>query len=167
MRYLADVLPEANVVYSTPMAVAERVKETDLLVGAVLIPGAKAPRLVTREHIASMSKGSVIVDVAIDQGGCIETSKPTTHSEPIFVEEGVIHYCVTNMPGGVPRTSTMALSNATLPYAMELANQGFEEAVKSSVPLQKGVNTYAGKLTYEAVGTAFGMAYTPVLDVVK
>jgi alanine dehydrogenase len=132
------------------------------VIGAVLVKGGKAPKLVTREMVAQMKPGSVIVDVAVDQGGCVETSRPTTHSDPTFVVDGVLHYCVANMPGAVPRTSTYGLSNATLPYIRRLANRGFEQAIKSEVSLAKGVNTYQGKITYEAVAEAFGMPYHPL-----
>ncbi|MFQ5813734.1 MAG: alanine dehydrogenase, partial [Anaerolineae bacterium] len=128
----------------------------------VLVTGARAPHVVTREMVRSMRPGSVIVDVAIDQGGCIETSRPTTHTDPIYVEEGVIHYCVTNMPGAVPRTSTYALTNATLPYALKLANLGFVEAVKSNAALAKGVNVYKDKVTCEGVASAHGLEYKPL-----
>src|SRR3712207_3789744 len=129
LRYLDDVMP-ANVstIYSDPHTVREHLLLADLVIGAVLIPGAKAPRLVTREDLKAMKNGSVIVDVAIDQGGCIETSRPTTHKDPVYMEEGVVHYCVTNMPGAVGRTSTIALCNATLPYAVRIAETGYERA---------------------------------------
>ncbi len=146
-------------VASNPYNIAEAVKEADLVIGAVLIKGAKAPKLVTRAMIATMRPGSVLVDIAVDQGGCIETTHPTTHAEPVFEVEGVLHYCVANMPGAVPRTSTFALSNATLPYVLQLADKGFEAAVADSPALEKGVNTYAGKLTYAAVADAFDMPF--------
>ena len=131
-------------------------------VGAVLIPGAAAPKLVTRAMLKDVPKGAVIVDVAVDQGGCIETTRPTTHSDPTYYVEDVLHYCVANMPGAVPRTSTFALTNATLPYALKLANSGFLDAVTSDPGLLEGVNTYAGRLTYEAVATAQNLEYTPL-----
>jgi len=134
---------------------AESVSYADLLIGAVLVPGAKAPKLVTREMVASMKPGSVIVDVAVDQGGCIETVHATTHSDPTYVVDGVVHYCVANMPGAVPRTSTYALTNVTSWYALELANRGFKDAVKADPALAKGVNTYAGKITFKGVADAF------------
>jgi alanine dehydrogenase len=127
----------------------------------VLIAGAKAPKLVTRPMVASMRSGSVIVDVAIDQGGCIETARPTSHSAPVFVVDGVIHYCVTNMPGAVPRTSTLALSNVTLPYALELADLGVQEAASRDSALAKGINVLRGVVTHEAVAEAFGLRYSP------
>ncbi len=168
LRYLSEIL-HGNLVTlsSNPHNVAEAVKRADVVIGAVLVHGARAPHVVTREMVKSMKPGSVIVDVAIDQGGCIETSRPTTHSDPIYVEEGVIHYCVTNMPGAVPRTSTYALTNATLPYVLELANLGFVEAVKSNSALAKGVNVYDGHVTFEAVAKAHGLEYTPLVEALK
>jgi alanine dehydrogenase len=141
--------------------IAEVVRDADLLIGGVLIPGAKAPKLVTAEMVSSMRPGSVIVDVAIDQGGCIETVRPTSHSNPTFDVDGVVHYCVTNMPGAVPRTSTFALSNVTLPYGLLLAEKGME-AVRNDPALAKGVNVYKGQVTYPAVAEAFGLEYTPL-----
>ena len=137
----------------------------DILVGAVLLPGAKAPSLVKREDLKLMKDGSVIVDVAVDQGGCIETVKPTTHADPIYVVDGVIHYCVANMPGAVPRTSTLALTNATFPYAMNLANKGWKQACEDDPSLALGVNAVGGKLTYAAVAEAFGFDSVPLADV--
>jgi alanine dehydrogenase len=163
LRYLSEVLPgRLTTLSSNPLNVAEAVRRADLLVGAVLIKGAKAPKLVTREMISTMNPGSVVVDVAVDQGGCIETTHPTTHSNPTFLVDGVVHYCVANMPGAVPRTSTYALSNATLPYVVKLAHLGAEEAVQADPTLGKGVNTYRGKITYPAVAEAFGLVYTPL-----
>ncbi len=158
LRYLSEVL-HGNLITlaSNPLNIAEAVKRADLVIGAVLVAGAKAPHLVTREMVKTMKPGSVIVDVAVDQGGCVETTRPTSHSDPIFLEDGVIHYCVTNMPGAVPRTSTYALSNATLPYAVRLANKGFIGAVREDPALAKGVNTYKGCVTYSAVAASFGM----------
>ena len=141
--------------------IADAVRTADLVIGSVLIAGAKAPKLVTRPMVASMRSGSVIVDVAIDQGGCIETARPTSHSEPVFVVDGVIHYCVTNMPGAVPRTSTFALSNVTLPYALELADLGVQEAAARDPALAKGINVLRGVITHEAVAEAFGLRYLP------
>lgn len=140
-----------------PLNIAETVRRADLLVGAVLIKGAKTPKLVTREMIRTMNPGSVVIDVSVDQGGCVETSRPTTHSNPIFVVDGIIHYCVSNMPGAVPRTSTYALSNATLPYVVKIANMGAEAAIKADPSLAKGVNVHKGKVTYPAVAEAFGL----------
>lgn len=163
LRYLSEILHgNLTTLSSNPLNIAETVRYADVVIGAVLIAGAKAPRLVTREMISTMKPGSVVVDVAIDQGGCMETSRPTTHSDPVYLVDGVIHYCVTNMPGAVPRTSTYALSNATLPYVVKLANHGFFEAVKRDPALAKGVNVYAGHITHQAVAEAFGLTYTPL-----
>jgi len=148
LRYLDDVMP-ANVstIFSDPHTVREHLMLADLVVGAVLIPGATAPRLVTRKDLTAMKTGSVVVDVAIDQGGCFETSRPTTHQQPTYVVEGVVHYCVTNMPGAVGRTSTIALCNATLPYAVKIANKGFEKAAAEDVGLAEGLNLVGGRVT--------------------
>src|SRR3954469_1001043 len=161
LRYLSDVMP-ANVVpiYSNRHNILEQIKTADLVVGGVLIPGAKAPRLVRKEDLSTMQPGSVIVDVAIDQGGCVETIHATTHENPTYVVDGVIHYGVANMPGGVPRTSTLALTNATLPYALQLANKGWQKALKDNPALLKGLNACEGKVTYAGVAEAFGMEYT-------
>jgi alanine dehydrogenase len=147
---------------SSPAAIRKLAVEADVVVGAVLITGAKAPRLVTRAMLGDMKNGSVLVDVAIDQGGCFETSKPTTHADPIYVVDGVVHYCVANMPGAVPKTSTQALTNATLPYALEIADKGWKRAVEENPEIETGVNVLYGKVTYQAVAEAFGMDYTPV-----
>jgi alanine dehydrogenase len=162
LRYLSDVMP-ANVtlIYSNRHNILEQIETADLVVGGVLIPGAKAPKLIRREDLKRMRPGSVIVDVAIDQGGCVETIKATTHENPTYVVEGVIHYGVANMPGGVPRTSTLALTNATFPYAMLLANKGWQQALKDSPPLLKGLNVVDGKVTYPGVAEAFGLEYVP------
>ena len=160
LRYLSDVMP-ANVqtIYSNHHNILEQIKTADLVVGGVLITGAKAPRLIRREDLKSMQPGSVIVDVAIDQGGCVETIHATTHENPTYVVDGVIHYGVANMPGGVPRTSTLALTNATLPYAMQLANKGWKKALKDSPALLKGLNVVDGKVAYAGVAEAFGMEF--------
>ncbi|HET9010454.1 MAG TPA: alanine dehydrogenase [Gemmatimonadaceae bacterium] len=165
LRYLSDVMP-ANVqlIHSNRHNILEQIEVADLVVGAVLIPGAKAPKLVRREDLKRMRPGAVIVDVAIDQGGCIETIKATTHENPTYVIDGIIHYGVANMPGGVPRTSTLALTNATLPYALQLANKGWRRAVRENAALLKGVNVVDGKVTYPAVAETFGMEHTPVAD---
>jgi alanine dehydrogenase len=162
LRYLSDVMP-ANVqlIYSNRFNVLEQITTADLVVGAVLIPGAKAPKLVRREDLRLMRPGAVIVDVAVDQGGCIETIHPTTHENPTYVIDGIIHYGVANMPGGVPRTSTLALTNATLPYALQLANKGWRQAVADNPALLKGVNMVEGRVTYQAVADTFGMEYVP------
>jgi len=136
------------------------------VVGAVLVHGAKAPRLVTKEDLKRMKKGSVMVDVAVDQGGCFETTHPTTHDEPVFTVSGVVHYCVANMPGGVSRTSTLALTAATRPIGLALAAQGVEAAARNSQMIAKGVNVYGGKITYKAVAEAFGMVSTPIAELV-
>jgi alanine dehydrogenase len=139
-------------------------RRADLLIGAVLIPGRAAPKLVTREMLRQMKEGAVVVDVAVDQGGCFETTRPTTHSDPIYIEEGVVHYCVANMPGAVPRTSTFALNNATLPYALALANKGIRQAVLEDPGLLAGVNTYAGHITCEPVAESLGRPYKPLRE---
>jgi alanine dehydrogenase len=158
LRYIDDVFNgQIQTLVSNPYNIASAVKDADLLVGTVAITGYKAPKLVTRDMVKTMKPGSVITDISIDQGGSIETSRPTTHEDPIYVEEGVIHYCVTNMPGAVPNTSTLALTNATLPYAIKLAS-GLEKAFNDKA-LAKGVNTYKGKLTHKGVAEAFGMQY--------
>ena len=144
--------------------IADAVRRADLLIGGVLIPGAAAPKLVTRDMISEMKKGSVIVDVAIDQGGCVETAHATTHSNPAYEVDGVVHYCVANMPGAVPRTSTIALTNATLPYTRLLANNGFDKAVRDNAGLAEGVNVYKGEITYKAVATSQGRKYTALAD---
>lgn len=163
LRYLDEVLHgNLTTLASNPRNIADSVRVADVVIGAVLIPGARAPILVSRELVSQMKPGSVIIDVAVDQGGCVETIRPTTHSNPIYVVDGVIHYGVTNMPGAVPRTSTYGLSNATLPYALLLADHGFEEAVSRNKALARGVNTYKGHLTHPAVAESFNMAYTPL-----
>ena len=153
-----------NTIFSTKFAIEEYVAEADLVVGAVLIPGAAAPKLVTREMLKIMQIGSVIVDVAIDQGGCFESSRPTTHDNPTYEEEGVVHYCVTNMPGAVPRTSTFALKNATLPFILELANKGYKQAMLDDPHLLNGLNVCQGKITNAAVAEALGKPYTPAIE---
>jgi alanine dehydrogenase len=150
---------QLKTVYSTAQAIEELVRDADLVVGAVLIAGAAAPKLVTRAMVKSMKPGTVLVDIAIDQGGCFETSRPTTHAEPTYVLDGVIHYCVTNMPGAVPRTSTFALTNATLPYVRSLADHGWQKAIDRDPGLARGLNVHAGKLTHEAVASALGLPY--------
>jgi alanine dehydrogenase len=162
LRYLDLVLHgRINIILSSRANIAAALQNCDLLIGGVLIPGAKAPKLVSSEMIASMPDGSVVVDVAIDQGGCIETARPTSHSEPTYIVDGVVHYCVTNMPGAVPRTSTIALSNVTLPYGLYLAENG-TDAFRTDPVLAKGVNVYDGKVTYQAVADAFDLEYVPL-----
>jgi len=158
LRYLDDVMPaNVNVLYSTRYAIRKQIRDADLVIGAVLIPGAKAPHLITREDLGLMRPGSVIVDVAVDQGGCVETIKPTTHQDPVYTVDEVIHYAVANMPGGVPRTSTLALTNATLPYAMALAGKGWKQACLDDAALKLGVNVVGGHITYPAVAEACGL----------
>lgn len=167
MQYLDDMFEgRITTLMSNPLTIHESVMEADLVIGAVLIPGAAAPRIVTREMVSDMKKGAVIVDVAVDQGGCIETTRPTTHSDPTFVVDGVVHYCVANMPGAVPRTSTFALTNVTLPYAVEIADKGLEAAAKSNPGLMAGINTYKGKVTCEPVATYQKRDYTPAAELI-
>lgn len=163
LRYLDDVLP-ANVttVYSNRHNILDAVKDADLIIGAVLIPGKKAPHLITREDLKSIPDGCVVVDVAVDQGGCVETIKPTTHENPTYFVEGVLHYAVANMPGAVPRTSTLALTNATLPYGLKLANEGWRAACKADRALKLGLNVVEGKVVYPGVAEAFGLPCTDV-----
>jgi alanine dehydrogenase len=163
LRYLSDVMP-ANCIplVSNPAMIRRLAPQSDAIIGAVLIPGAKAPRLVTRDMLPSLKPGAVLVDVAIDQGGCFETSKPTTHADPIFEVDGIVHYCVANMPGAVARTATLALTNATLPYALEIATKGWRLAMWENQEVKQGANVVQGQVTYEAVAKAFGMAYTHI-----
>jgi len=163
LRELDDIfLSKISTLASSAYMIHDAISNADLIIGAVLVPGAAAPRLVTRSMLKDVPNGAVIVDVAVDQGGCIETTHPTTHSNPTYYVEGVLHYCVANMPGAVPRTSTFALTNATLPYALKLANHGFFEAIRGDAGLKAGVNTYAGHCTYQAVAEAQGLAYTSI-----
>ncbi len=163
LRYLADVMP-ANVdtIYSNEYNIRKLIKDHDLIVGAVLIPGAKAPKLISRDMLKEMQPGTVLVDVAVDQGGCIETCKPTTHADPTFIIDDVVHYCVANMPGAVPYTSTIALTNATLPYAIQLAEKGWKKACQDDLPLRKGLNVIKGEVVYKGVADAFGLPYVEV-----
>lgn len=168
LRYLDDVMPKNVVtVVSNPENIRKAISTADLLIGAVLIPGAKAPKLVTKDMLKLMKKGSVIVDVAVDQGGCVETIHPTTHQDPIYEIDGVIHYGVANMPGIVPKTSTVALTNATLPYAIQIANLGFPEVAKVNPEIAKGVNIAFGEITYKNVADAFKLPYTPLEKVIN
>ena len=163
LRYLDDIFgSRIRTLASNPYTIADSVAWSDLVIGAVLVPGASAPKVVTRDMLPLMSRGSVIVDVAVDQGGCVETTKPTTHSQPTYFVENVLHYGVTNMPGAVPRTSTFALTNATLPFALKLANLGVVDAIKTDPHLKRGVNTYKGKVTYPAVASSQGLEHTPI-----
>jgi alanine dehydrogenase len=163
LRYLSDVMP-ANCfnLYSSPAIVRDLVQKSDVVVGAVLIPGAKAPKLVTREMLKTMKPGAVLVDVAIDQGGCFETSRPTTHSNPIYTVDNVVHYCVANMPGAVPRTSTLALTNATLPYALKIASLGWKKAMQNHSDIKLGANVVQGHITYKGVAESFNLDYVPI-----
>jgi len=159
--------PALNTLFSTVDAVHEMVARADLVVGAVLVPGASAPRLITEAMVRDMKKGSVIVDVAIDQGGCVETARPTTHSDPTYVVHDVVHYCVANMPGAVARTSTFALNNATLPFTLEIANKGVDAALLGDEHLRRGLNVCNGQVTYQAVATATGTPYVPPEDAIR
>ncbi len=166
LRYLDDVMPKnVKTLISNPDTIRTSIAEADLLIGAVLLPGGKAPCLVTRDMLKLMKPRTVIVDVAVDQGGCIETIHPTTHTDPVYFEEGVLHYAVANMPGAVPYTSTLALTNATLPYMIRLADQGYEAACRDDSGLAKGINMIDGKVTYRAVAEAFDLEYTPLQEV--
>ncbi|MCI6393522.1 MAG: alanine dehydrogenase [Bacteroidales bacterium] len=160
LRHVAETMPRVKTLYSSRHNIESQLPDVDLVVGSVLIPGAKAPKLITRDMLKLMRPGSVIVDVAIDQGGCFETSRPTTHSEPTYVVDGVVHYAVANIPGAVPRTSTLALTNATLPYAVRLANKGWRQACREDAALAQGVNMVDGKVTFPAVAEAWGLEYT-------
>lgn len=163
LTYLDDLYKnKITTLYSNEENIINSLKNADIVIGAVLLPGAKAPKLIKKEYLIYMKKGSVIVDIAIDQGGSCETSKPTYHDNPTYEVDNIIHYCVANIPGAVPKTSTISLNNATLPYALKLANLGFEEAVKSLEDLKYGVNTYKGYCTYKAVSEAFNLEYRPI-----
>lgn len=165
LRYLADVMPpNVDVLFSDRHTIREQIERADLVIGAVLIPGAKAPRLIEREDLKRMKQGSVIIDVAIDQGGCIETSRPTSHAEPTYVIDEVVHYCVTNMPGAVGRTSTYALCNVTLPWMIQIAENGLEAAASKLPPVARAVNLHAGVVTNRAVATTFDMEYSGLFD---
>lgn len=168
LRYLSDIMPpNVDTVMSNDYTIRQLVKSCDLIVGAVLIPGAKAPHLVTRDMLKTMRPGTVLVDVAVDQGGCIETCSPTTHENPTFIIDDVVHYCVANMPGAVPYTSTLALTNATLPYALQLANKGWQQACVENEELKKGLNVVQGKIVYRGVAEAFGLPLSDVADVLE
>src|SRR5436853_4191676 len=166
MRHLEGVLSgRVSFVMSSTLQIEESIVDADVVIGAVLIPGARAPKLVTRQMIGTMKQGAVVVDVATDQGGCTETSRPTTHSDPVYTVDGVTHYCVANMPGAVPITSTNALTNATLPYVEAIADNGLREAVARDRALARGVNVLDGRVTYEAVAEAHNVDYSPLDDV--
>lgn len=163
LTYLADVMPRnVKTLMSSEYNIREELKSADLVIGSVLIPGAKAPKLVTRDMLSLMEKGCVLVDVAIDQGGCFETSHATTHQEPTYYVDGILHYCVANIPGAVPYTSTLALTNATLPYALQLADKGWQRACADNEELRKGLNVVEGKVVYKEVADAWGMPYEPI-----
>lgn len=163
LRYLNEIMPaNVNTVYSNEYNIREHIKHASLIVGAVLIPGAKAPHLITRDMLKEMNAGTVLVDVAVDQGGCIETCKPTTHENPTYIIDDVVHYCVANMPGAVPYTSTLALTNATLPYALQLANKGWAKACRENAELKLGLNVIGDKVVYKGVADAWGLPLTDV-----
>jgi alanine dehydrogenase len=163
LRYLNDMMPQnCFTLMSTPETIRKLIREADLVIGSVLIPGAKAPKLVTRDMLKTMKRGSVMVDVAIDQGGCFETSHATTHKDPVYAVDGVIHYCVGNMPGALAKTSTLALTNATLPYAVEIAGKGWKKAMQDNQEIKKGANVIRGKVTFKGVADAFGLKLTPI-----
>ncbi|MGD8427505.1 MAG: alanine dehydrogenase, partial [Balneolaceae bacterium] len=166
LRYLDDVMPQnVNTMFSSEANIRSMLPDVDLVIGAVLKPGAKAPHLITRDMLGSMQPGAVLVDVAIDQGGCFETSKPTTHDHPIYEVDGIMHYCVTNMPGAVPYTSTLGLTNVTLPYAVDIANKGWKKALDNDPELKKGLNIVNGEIVYRDVADAFSLEYTDVESV--
>lgn len=163
LTYLADVMPKnVKTLMSSEYNIRQELKRADLVIGSVLIPGAKAPKLVTRDMLKDMQPGTVMVDVAIDQGGCFETSHPTTHEDPVYYVDGILHYCVANIPGAVPYTSTLALTNATLPYALQLADKGWEKACRDNKELKKGLNIIGGKVVYKSVAEAWDLEYTPL-----
>lgn len=168
LRYLDDMMgPAINTRYSDAYAIAEVSAQSDLVIGSVLIPGKQAPKLIQKEHLQTMKNGAVFVDVAIDQGGCAVTSRPTTHSDPIYIEEGVVHYCVANMPGAVAKTSTLALTNATLPYALQLANLGWQQALTQSAAIRDGLNVFLGQVTNQAVAEDLGYEYLSAEDILE
>jgi alanine dehydrogenase len=163
LRYLSDVMTgQCVTLMFSPAAVRKVLPEADLVVGAVLVPGSKTPKLVTREMLGTMKKGAVLVDVSIDQGGCFETSRETTHADPIYQIDGIVHYAVSNMPGALPRTSTLALNNATLPYAEQIASKGWKKAMRQNPEIAAGANVVEGKVTYKGVAEAFGLEYLPI-----
>ncbi len=163
LRYLSDVMPgHCFTLMSSPAAIRDVLPKADVVVGGVLVPGSKTPTLVTREMLKTMKKGSVLVDVSIDQGGCFETSRETTHADPTYTVDGIVHYAVSNMPGALPRTSTLALNNATLPYAVEIANKGWKKAMQENPEIRRGANVVEGKVTYKGVAKAFGLKYEPI-----
>ena len=160
LRHVADIMPQVKTLYSSAANIESEIRDADVVIGSVLIPGALTPHLVTKDMLKLMKKGALLVDVAIDQGGCFESSHPTTHSEPTYEFEGIVHYAVANIPGAVPMTSTLALTNATLPYAIKLADKGWKQACKEDSALLQGVNIVGGKIVFPAVAEAFGLEYT-------
>jgi alanine dehydrogenase len=163
LRYLSDVMPgNCITLMSSPATIRDVLPKADVVVGAALVPGSKTPTLVTREMLKTMKKGSVLVDVSIDQGGCFETSKETTHADPTYTVDGIVHYAVTNMPGALPRTSTLALNNATLPYAVEIANKGWKSAMKENPEIKRGANVVKGRVTYKGVAEAYALEHVPI-----
>jgi alanine dehydrogenase len=165
LRYLADIMPaNVDVLFSDRHTIRDQLQRADLVIGAVLIPGAKAPRLIEEEDLKRMKPGSVIIDVAIDQGGCIATSRPTSHSDPTYMVHGVVHYCVTNMPGAVGRTSTYALCNVTLPWVIQIAERGIEQAARDLPPVARAINMHQGEVTNRAVAETFGLEYSPIFE---
>lgn len=163
LRYLSDVMPKnCYTLMSSPATIRSLIQQADVVVGAVLIPGGKTPTLISREQLATMKTGSVLIDVSIDQGGCFETSRETTHAQPTYVIEGIVHYAVSNMPGALPKTSTMALTNATLPYVLQIADKGWQQAMRDNPEIRRGANVINGQVTYRAVAEAFDLAYVPV-----
>ena len=163
LTYLTDVMPRnVKTLMSSEYNIREELRHADLVIGSVLIPGAKAPKIVTRDMLQLMEPGTVLVDVAIDQGGCFETSRPTTHENPVYYVDGILHYCVANIPGAVPRTSTLALTNATLPYAIQLADKGWQRACRENPELALGLNVVEGKVVYKPVAEAWGLDYEPL-----
>jgi alanine dehydrogenase len=163
LRYLSDIMPgNCFPLMSTPEAIRRFLPHADVVVGAALIPGGRTPVLVTRDLLATMKKGAVLVDVAVDQGGCFETSRETTHANPTYTVDGIVHYAVSNMPGAVPKTATLALTNATLPYALEIADKGWQKAMADNAEIRRGANVVQGRVTYKAVADSFGLEYTPI-----
>lgn len=163
LRYLSDVMPKnCFTIMSSPATIRDLIQQADVVVGAVLIPGSRTPKLVTREMVKTMKRGAVLIDVSIDQGGCFETSRETTHAKPTYVIEGIVHYAVSNMPGAVPKTSTMALTNATLPYLLQIASKGWQQAMRENPDIKRGANVVKGQVTYQGVAEAFGLEYTAI-----
>jgi alanine dehydrogenase len=168
MRYLAEVLPNnCEMIMSNKINIENEITRADVIIAAVLIPGAKAPRLITRDMLSMIQPGSVIIDVSIDQGGCVETSRPTTHSDPVYEVDGILHYCVANMPGAFPKSATFALVNATLPFGLMIADRGWKQAARESAPIRGGINIAQGKIVYRQVAEALEMVHTPVEELIQ